>query len=217
MSQIPFDVSFEFRSPERDSSVEDYMLKLSPLMAFHPVFASIANHQPEGKYVVDNDWNLVKNVKDKHPSTYYFAIALKDQFDIEVVPHLLCNELDPINIDDILIGFKYVGIKKVMALRGDRRFKDRRYKNRYSHADEMVKHVSGFNKKNGANFGIGIAGYPDVHLDAVSEAGDLLHLKNKVDLGADFVTTQMFLDNQSFFVYLDRCRERNIISPIIPG
>ena len=116
---MSFKVSFEIRSPERGSSLEGHILKLSPLMAFQPVHVSIANHQPEDNYSKDNE-NLTKNIRDKYPATYYFAIALKERFKIEVVPHLLCNELEPGDIEDILIGFSYVGIKKVMALRGDR-------------------------------------------------------------------------------------------------
>ncbi len=75
-------------------------------MAFQPVFVSIANHQPEKKYIIDHDGNLIKNIRDKHPATYYFAIALKERFKTEVVTHLLCNELEPDDVEDILIGFE---------------------------------------------------------------------------------------------------------------
>jgi methylenetetrahydrofolate reductase (NADPH) len=217
MRKIPFTVSFEMRSPERGSALGDYLHSLKALMAFRPAFVSIANHQPAEKYTIDGTGNMKKSVKDRYPSTYFFAVALRDQFDIEVVPHLLCNELEPDSIDDILLGFHYVGIRKLMALRGDRNSNAVKFSNRYSYSSELVKHMADFNINHGGRFEIGIAGYPDVHPTAVSEDRDLFNLKNKIDLGASFIITQLFLDNQRFYDYLDKCRRHSIAAPVYPG
>lgn len=217
MSTTHFAVSFEIRSPERGTALNDYLFQLRPLIEHHPVYISIANHQPDEKYAILKEGNLVKIVSERYPANVYFAIALRGYFGVEVVPHLICNELDPVDIEDCLIGFSYIGIKKLMALRGDRKGEIKIYNNRYSHADELVKHISAFNRQNGTRFEIGIAGYPETHRDAISANQDLYYLKNKVDIGADFITTQMFFNSRHFVAYVNRCREKQISVPIIPA
>lgn len=210
-------VSYEIRSPERGHSLEDYILRLKPLLSFKPSFISIANHQPDDKYDVTVNGHLKKVVPDKYPATYFFSIALKNRFAVDVVPHLLCNELDPESIDDILLGFHYVGIKKIMALRGDRSSNSKKYSNRYSYSSELIKHIVAFQNNYNISFDIGIAGYPEKHPNALSVDDDLSILKDKIDLGASFITTQMFVDNSRFYDFVNRCRADKIFVPIYPG
>ena len=198
MKELPFEFSLEIRSPRRGRSLETHLQHLKPLLELRPAFASIANHKGS-------------------PSSKYFALALKSRFNLEVVPHIIGNELSPAEIEDTLIGFNYTGIRKVMALRGDRKSNGTKYKNRYAHANEIVKHIRDFNDRYGTSFESGVAGYPDVHQSADSQTTDLSFLKNKIDAGAAFVITQMCIDNKPFFDFLDRCRAIGINIPVIPG
>ncbi|WP_312398377.1 methylenetetrahydrofolate reductase [Chryseobacterium sp.] len=217
MNDSNFTVSYEIRSPERGTSLENYMMQLTPLLSFKPSFVSIANHQPEEKFITGTDGNLKKAIPDRYPATYFFSVALKERFGVDVIPHLLCNELDPEIIDDILLGFHYVGIKKIMALRGDRTSNNLRFPNRYSYSSDLVKHIVEFGNNYNIVFDIGIAGYPEKHPAAVSFEDDLAVLKDKIRLGASFITTQMFLDNGRFYSFLDRCKVDHIFVPIYPG
>ncbi len=216
MQGNPVEFSFEMRSPLRGYSLSDYMNNVKELMSFQPTFVSIANHQPGDKFVISNGI-MRKAVQDKYPSTYFFAVALQKRFDIEVIPHLICNELDIDYMDDVLLGFAYVGIKKIMALRGDRNSNSATFVNRYTHSNELVEHVNNFNNKYNIDFCIGVAGYPDLHPLANSQEDDLNYLKAKFEAGASFITTQMFIDNARFYEFLNRCRNLGISAPIYPG
>jgi len=217
MNDIAFTVSYEIRSPKRGSLLKDAIISLTPLLSFCPTFISIANHQPEEKYLKGAKGELRKVIADKYPATYFFAIALQRATGVEVVPYLLCNELEPDLIDDLLLGFQYSEIKRVMALRGDRISNTVKFPNRYTHSSELIRHIIDFNNFYCTKFKIGVAGYPDIHPTAISSEHDLFFLKSKTSLGASFVTTQMFLDNQRFYDFLTRCSGQDISATIYPG
>lgn len=111
---------------------------------------------------------------------------------------------------------KNAGIENVMALRGDLTPEleaSDRGTWAYSHAIELVREL----KESGANFCIGGACYPEIHPESVNQKDDILHLKEKVDAGCEFLTTQMFFDNNLLYNFLYKIREAGITVPIIPG
>ncbi|MEP3385346.1 MAG: methylenetetrahydrofolate reductase, partial [Flavobacteriaceae bacterium] len=130
----------------------------------------------------------------------------------------------------LLVDCHYLGIDNVMALRGDAMREEKYFKptkGGHSFATELVKQIKELNcgnylhevieTDNCPNFCIGVAGYPEKHMEAPSLKSDLKRLKQKVDLGADYVVTQMFFDNKKFFEFVNAAKEMGIDVPIIPG
>jgi methylenetetrahydrofolate reductase (NADPH) len=129
-----------------------------------------------------------------------------------------------------LVDCHYLGIENVMALRGDA-MKEQRYfeatQGGHRYAVDLVKQIKEMNQgaylhdvvetSNCSDFCVGVAGYPEKHLEAPSLKSDLKRLKEKVDQGADYVVTQMFFDNQKYFEFVAAAREIGIEIPIIPG
>ncbi len=129
-----------------------------------------------------------------------------------------------------MVDCQYLEIENVMALRGDARKEEKYFmptKGGHQYASELVKQIYDVNQGNYlhdsiesndcGDFCIGVAGYPEKHMEAPSLQSDLKRLKEKVDLGADYVVTQMFFDNQKFFAFVKAAREMGVEVPIIPG
>ena len=129
-----------------------------------------------------------------------------------------------------MVDCHYLGIDNVMALRGDA-MREQKYfeatKGGHPYASSLVKQIQELNQgnylhevietDNCSDFCIGVAGYPEKHMESPSLKSDLKRLKDKLDLGADYVVTQMFFDNQKYFDFVDACRNAGITVPIIPG
>jgi len=112
--------------------------------------------------------------------------------------------------------FVSIGINNILALRGDPPQGDNEFKapeNGFKHASELVAFI----KKHEPKFCVGVAGYPEKHIESPSNEDDIVHLKEKVDAGAEYIITQLFFDNRRFFAFRDRCREAGISVPIVPG
>ncbi|MCX8093983.1 MAG: methylenetetrahydrofolate reductase [NAD(P)H] [Candidatus Goldbacteria bacterium] len=144
--------------------------------------------------------------------TVEIADKIQNYYNITALAHLTCIGSSKEDIARILDELQDKGIENIMALRGDlpkdnsNPYKDFRY------ACELVKFI-----KDRWDFCIGVAGYPEKHPEAETMESDLEHLKEKVEAGADFITTQLFLDNNHFFRYLRLVQEKGIKVPVIPG
>ena len=149
---------------------------------------------------------------------------------MDAVPHILCGGFNREDTENFLIDLDFLGIENVVALRGDAvkyeiYFKPE--KNGHANASELVKQIQGLNlgayldesleNSCPTTFCIGVAGYPEKHMEAASLSQDLQYLKKKVEAGADYIVTQMFFDNQKYFEFVDKCREEGINVPIIPA
>lgn len=144
--------------------------------------------------------------------TVEIADKIQNYYKIIALAHLTCIGSTKDEITGILEEFKKYGIKNIMALRGDiPKNEDKPFKD-FKHASDLVKFI-----KNNWDFCIGVAGYPEKHPEAESMEKDLEHLKEKIDAGADFITTQLFLNNNHFFRYLDLLQKKEIKVPVIPG
>ncbi len=146
------------------------------------------------------------------------------------MPHVLCGGFTKEETEYLLVDCHYLGINNVMALRGDAMKDEQSFvpKAGGNHfAIDLVKQIKLLNEgkylhdvihaDNKADFCIGVAGYPEKHLESPSLLSDLKRLKEKVDAGADYVVTQMFFDNAKYFEFVAKAREMGITVPIIPG
>jgi methylenetetrahydrofolate reductase (NADPH) len=144
--------------------------------------------------------------------TVEIADKIQNFYKITVLAHLTCIGSTKDEIAKILDDLRKRGIQNIMALRGDIPQNETILFKDFKYASDLVKFI-----KNNWDFCIGVAGYPEKHPEAESMASDLKHLKEKVDAGADFITTQLFLDNNHFYRYIKLVRNEGINVPVIPG
>lgn len=145
--------------------------------------------------------------------TIRLAQEIQEKYDVPTIAHLTCVCASQAGIKTALVDMKNAGIENILALRGDiPKNYDGEVFTEFSHASELVELIKG----NG-DFCVGGACYPEVHPDSANKNDDIAGLKKKVDAGCDYLTTQMFFDNNIFFNFMYRVREAGIMVPIIPG
>lgn len=148
--------------------------------------------------------------------TWRYAQVLKEEYGFEVMPHLTCVGSGRQELREILTDYADAGFCNVMALRGD---PPKGQANFEPHPDglryavDLVRLI----REAHPQFSIGVAGYPEMHPEAPTMQADLMHLKEKVDAGGSFITTQLFYDNRNFLKFVASCRDLGITVPIIPG
>lgn len=221
--------SFEIIPPVKGKSIQELYDNIDPLMEFKPPFIDVTTSREEYVYI-DRDGLLDKKLTRMRPGTLGICASIKHKYDVDTVPHVLCGGFTKEETEYLLVDCHYLGIENVMALRGDA-MKEEKYfsptKGGHQYASQLVKQIQDINCGNYlhevietddcSNFCIGVAGYPEKHMEAPSLKSDLKRLKEKVELGADYVVTQMFFDNKKFFAFVEAAREMGIDVPIIPG
>ena len=222
--------SFEIIPPQKGQNIQKLYDNIDPLMEFKPPFIDVTTSREEHVYIEKPGGLLQKKVTRMRPGTVGICASLMNKYQIDTVPHVLCGGFTREETEYVLVDCHYLGIDNVMALRGDAMkdeaiFKPQVEGNQY--ASELVKQISDLNQGKylheiiettyKANFCIGVAGYPEKHMEAPSLASDLRRLKEKIDLGAEYVVTQMFFDNKKYFAFVEAAREIGIDVPIIPG
>ena len=190
-------LSFEVFPPKTDADFESVKKAAYNVAALHPSYMSVT-------YGAGGSTS-------KH--TLAIAEGIQKEYDVPTIAHLTCVGATRQSIREALANMRGAGVENVLALRGDRPswmegepFTD------YHYASELVETIRDF-----GGFCIGGACYPEGHPDAENKREDILNLKKKVDAGCDFLTTQMFFDNNIFYNFLYRAREAGIYVPIIPG
>ena len=229
-AQKPF-ASFELVPPLKGSDVSRLYDSIDPLMQFQPPFINVTCHRDEVEYIPNSDGTYTKMTLAKRPSTIAIVAAIMRRYpQLEIVPHVICGGASREKVESELLDLHFLGIRNVMALRGDA-LQGQRYfiaeQNGFSHSSELVNLISRLNRgqyldptvKQGlaTDFCVGVAAYPEKHYEAANLDTDIRYLKQKVEAGADYIVTQMFFDNQQYFRFVDRCREAGITVPIIPG
>ena len=192
--------SIEFFPPKTDTAAQQLLTTARDLQDCHPDFVSIT-------------YGAGGSTRSR---TLKYARSLRTDYGYEVMPHLTCVGHSRAELVDIINQFKDNGLNQIMALRGDPPQGEQNFRPHpegLHYANELVELI----REVHPDCIIGVGGYPEKHPEAESAELDLIHLKRKVDAGADFVTTQLFFDNALYFDFVARCRAGGIQVPILPG
>jgi len=222
--------SFEIIPPKKGNSIQQLYNNIDPLMEFKPPFIDVTTSREEYVYIEKDEGLLDRKITRMRPGTVGICAAIKHKYNVDTVPHVLCGGFSKEETEYLLVDCHYLGINNVMALRGDA-MKHQQYfeatKGGHQYAKELVSQIQNLNMgkylhdvieaNDKADFCIGVAGYPEKHIEAPSLQSDLKRLKEKVDAGADYVVTQMFFDNNKYFNFVAKAREAGINVPIFPG
>jgi len=200
LSKNNMSLSFEVFPPKKESSFESVKNATEEIASCKPAFMSVTYGAGGGtsKYTLD----IAKNISEN--------------YGVPTLAHLTCVSSSRATVRERIEDMKAAGIRNVMALRGDLTPELEATDPStwdYRHAVELVREL----KESDADFCIGAACYPEVHPDSPNQKEDILHLKEKVDAGADFLTTQMVFDNDLFFNFLYKLREAGVTVPVLPG
>jgi methylenetetrahydrofolate reductase (NADPH) len=223
-------ISFEILPPLKGKGIHSLYQHLDPLMEFKPAFINVTYHRSEHVFKKTPDGNFQKVVVRKRPGTESICAAIMNNYSVDTVPHLICGGFGVNETEDALINLNYLGIDNVLVLRGDAAKNETAFlpePGGHQYATDLLKQVTDLNAgiyleedlKNTSQtkFCIGVAGYPEKHFEAPNMDSDLHYLKQKVDMGADYIVTQMFFDNEKFYAFVKACRDIGIKVPIIPG
>jgi methylenetetrahydrofolate reductase (NADPH) len=222
--------SFEILPPLKGQNIQSIFDSIDPLMEFNPPFIDVTYHREEYEFKELSNGLLQKKIVKKRPGTVGICAAIQNKYNVDAIPHILCGGFTKEDTENLLIDLDFLGIDNVVALRGDALknetyFKPEKEGNEF--ASDLVLQINNLNNgiyldedlKNSAktNFCIGVAGYPEKHMEAPSLDSDIHFLKEKIKNGADYIITQMFFDNKKFFDFVEKCRAAGITIPIIPG
>ncbi len=193
-------LSFEVFPPKTETSFDSVKSATEEIARLQPAFMSVTYGAGGGtsQYTLD----IARNIKES--------------YDVPTLAHLTCVSSSRETVRDRIRDIKAAGIQNIMALRGDipagMEHADRSAWD-YHHAVELVREL----KEADSSFCIGGACYPEAHPESVDQKTDIRYLKEKVDAGCDFLTTQMFFDNNLLYSFLYKIREAGITVPVIPG
>ena len=193
-------LSFEVVPPKTDTAFESVKLATEEIAKLHPSFMSVTYGAGGGtsKYTLD------------------IAKDIKENYGVPTLAHLTCVSSNRETVRRKIEAIKAAGVSNVMALRGDLT-PELEGKDRsgwaYRHAVDLVREL----KESGADFCIGGACYPEIHPESADQKEDIKYLKEKVDAGCEFLTTQMFFDNNLLYNFLYKIREAGITVPIVAG
>ena len=222
--------SIEILPPLKGANINEIFDSLNPIMEFDPAFINVTYHREEFEYRELDNGLWQKRIIRKRPGTVGICAAIQNKFKVDTVAHVLCGGFTQEETENLLIDLNFLGINNVVALRGDA-VKSEIYfnakKEGHQYASQLVKQINNQNQgiyldetlenKTKTNFCVGVAGYPEKHFESPNLEADIAYLKEKVDNGASYITTQLFYDNQKFFDFVDKCRKAGITVPIIPG
>ncbi len=193
-------LSFEVFPPKTDTAFESVKAATEAIAELHPSFVSVTYGAGGGtsRYTLD----IARNIKEAHG--------------VPTLAHLTCVSSTRETVRQRIEDMKAAGIENVMALRGDLT-PEMEHADRsgwaYRHAVDLIHDL----RESGADFCIGGACYPEIHPESADQKEDIRYLKEKVDAGCSFLTTQMFFDNNLFYNFMYKIREAGITVPIIPG
>jgi methylenetetrahydrofolate reductase (NADPH) len=222
--------SFEILPPHTGESIQNLFENITPLMEFKPKFIDVTYHREEVVFKKREGGLLEAKSIRKRPGTVAICASLMQKFHVDTVPHIICGGFTKEETEYALIDLHYLGIDNVLALRGDPvkgQMDFHPSPGGHAYASELVEQIAAMNLGRyleeeienpiATNFCVGVAGYPEKHFEAPNMSHEYKWLKHKVSCGAEYVVTQMFFDNKSFFRYVERSRLEGIHAPIIPG
>lgn len=222
--------SFEILPPVKGKSIESIFNVLDPLMEFKPSFINVTYHRSEQVFRKNAHGSFDKVDIRKRPGTVGICAALMNHYKVDAVPHLICGGFSKDETENALIDLNFLGIDNVLALRGDSPKNEKHFipePDGNHFAIDLVKQIEKLNRgiyveddiTAGVNtdFCIGVAGYPEKHFESPNLDIDQIYLKQKIEAGADYITTQMFFNNEKYHQFVQKCHAIDIDVPIIPG
>lgn len=192
-------LSFELFPPKRDGDLEELFKTIEQLKKISPDYISIT-------------YGAGGSSRD---TTYGIAVRLKETGLLPLM-HFTCVGHSREEIKKLLDQLRSAGIENLLGLRGDPPKGQTSFTpapDGFRYANELV----GFIRSEGYDFCIGVAGYPEGHIEAKSKEDDLRNLKQKVEAGGQFIVTQLFFDNQDYFQFVERVRKLGVSAPVQPG
>ena len=192
--------SIEFFPPKSDDAAVQLLRTAEHLRVYKPDFASIT-------------YGAGGSTRNR---TLKYARSLSEDYGYTVMPHLTCVGHSRMELKQIIAEFKDAGLSQIMALRGDPPNGEDSFTphpDGLKYANELVSLISEVYPE----CTLGVGGYPEKHPEAPSSELDLLNLKRKVECGADFITTQLFFDNEQYFNFVAECVRSGITVPVLPG
>lgn len=209
--------SLEIVPPLRGITKKELIESIAPFMEFSPKYINVTSHRDEYEFTQQPDGSFTRRLVRNRINETTVCAAIMSEYDIEVIPHLICGGNTREEIESRLDNLEFLGINNVVALRGDSTVGEKRFTptpGGYRYASELVE---GIRNQHADYFCIGVGGYPEKHFEAANIETDIANLKKKVDAGADYIITQMFFDNKVYYDFVDKCRQAGIEIPIIPG
>lgn len=192
-------LSFEFFPPKSELGEQQLFKTIDKLKSLNPTFVSITYGAAGGTF---------KN-------TRHIIRRIQQETSLVAMPHLTCVDQNRNELKAILKDYASFGIENVLALRGDPPVGTEKFnplRGGFCYAKDLVKLVASLSA-----FSIGVAVYPEGHIESPNLEMDMYYTKQKIDAGANFAITQMFFDNRYFYDFLERIEKANIKIPIIPG
>lgn len=218
-SKKPFP-SIEIVPPLNGMSKDELLGTIRSFMEFAPKYINVTCHRDEYAFRKETNGTYSRHLVRNRISEVAVCAAIISEFDINVVPHVICGGASAEELESDLYNYRFLGISNIMALRGDSVTGEKRFiphPEGYAHANELVEAIRHFDEQTGESFCIGVGGYPEKHFECANIETDIENLKRKVDAGADYIITQMFFENKVYYHFVDLCRKAGINVPIIPG
>lgn len=190
-------ISFEVFPPKTDAGYDSVLTATKAIAALRPSFISVTYGAGGG---------TSKN-------TVSIAAQIKDDFGVTSLAHLTCVSSTKEEVHRVIGQLKKNQIENILALRGDIPAQSKfPLPSNYRYASELIEDI-----RRQGDFCIGAACYPEGHVETEHKKDDIRNLKHKVECGVDFLTTQMFFDNNILYNFLYRIREKGITVPVLPG
>ncbi len=196
LAENPVTLSFEVFPPKTEDNLAGIEKVSEEIAALKPQFMSVTYGAAGGA----------------SEYTAKLASSIQNDFGTTVLAHLTCVSMDKTKLDEMISIYQREGIENIMALRGDIPEGGRTTFD-YMYAADLVRAI----KEEAPDFCLGGACYPEGHVESDSHSEDIKHLKEKVDAGCDFLTTQMFFDNSTMYNFMYRIREAGIEVPVLAG
>lgn len=191
-------ISFEIFPPKAETPLESVFETVAGLKALSPDFISVT-------------YGAGGSSRER---TVEIASAVRNRWGLISLAHLACAGSSASEVESILEDLEAEGISNILALRGDPRPEGEPAASPFRHASDLIRHIR---RGHFRDFCLGAAAYPEGHPECPSLEEDILHLRHKVDAGADFLISQLFFDNEIFFRFMDRVRAAGIDVPVLAG
>lgn len=219
-------ISLEILPPMRGDGINGFFKIIDEIIETNPLWIDVTSHSSSVEWIPDSNGPMIyrKNQRRKTPGTIAICGAINFKYNVPAVPHILCSGFSREETEDALIDLNYLGINNVLAIRGDgANEKKPTLHDKNQFAIDLLKQIKNMNKgiyldqqANPTQFCVGVACYPEKHLEAPNMHMSNQHLLDKQKQGADYAVTQMFFNNEKFHQFYEDVK-KDVSIPILPG